>query len=206
MAPTRPGRRPHPHRAARPGGPDAARPRGCRPAGVRGGAGRQGLPGGVEPRRQPAGGVRVPLDRQLRQPRPARGRPRPRSTPRRTAGSSPRARLAPTASIAPGPTASSRPGCRSRPSSTRRTAIDDETFYRIWHGEHTPLSFEIHPFWMYVRNQVLRSITARRATRAGHRLRGGADGRADARLHPVLRLSPTSPTGSRRRSSGSTTT
>jgi hypothetical protein len=41
----------------------------------------------------------------------------------------------------------------------KKPAIDDETFYRIWHGEHTPLSFEIHPFWLYVRNQVLRPIT-----------------------------------------------
>lgn len=37
--------------------------------------------------------------------------------------------------------------------------VADEDFYRIWHGEHTPLSFEIHPFWLYVRNQVLRAIT-----------------------------------------------
>ena len=37
--------------------------------------------------------------------------------------------------------------------------VADDDFYRIWHGEHTPLSFEIHPFWLYVRNQVLRSIT-----------------------------------------------
>jgi hypothetical protein len=41
----------------------------------------------------------------------------------------------------------------------RKEGIDDDTFYRIWHGEHTPLSFEIHPFWLYVRNQVLRPIT-----------------------------------------------
>ncbi len=41
----------------------------------------------------------------------------------------------------------------------KKPGIDDETFYRIWHGEHTPLSFVIHPFWMYVRNQVLRPIT-----------------------------------------------
>lgn len=37
--------------------------------------------------------------------------------------------------------------------------VSDEDFYRIWHGEHTPLTFEIHPFWIYVRNQVLRAIT-----------------------------------------------
>jgi len=42
----------------------------------------------------------------------------------------------------------------------KKPGIDDETFYRIWHGEHTPLSFEIHPFWLYVRNQVLRAVTA----------------------------------------------
>ena len=42
----------------------------------------------------------------------------------------------------------------------KKDGIDDDTFYRIWHGEHTPLSFEIHPFWLYVRNQVLRAVTA----------------------------------------------
>lgn len=41
----------------------------------------------------------------------------------------------------------------------KKEGVDDDTFYRIWHGEHTPLSFDIHPFWLYVRNQVLRSIT-----------------------------------------------
>ena len=41
----------------------------------------------------------------------------------------------------------------------KKPDVDDETFYRIWHGEHTPLSFVIHPFWMYIRNQVLRSIS-----------------------------------------------
>jgi hypothetical protein len=41
----------------------------------------------------------------------------------------------------------------------KKPDLDDESFYRIWHGEHTPLSFEIHPFWLYVRNQALRSIT-----------------------------------------------
>jgi hypothetical protein len=38
--------------------------------------------------------------------------------------------------------------------------VDDAGFYRIWHGEHTPLTFEIHPFWLYVRNQVARAITS----------------------------------------------
>ena len=41
----------------------------------------------------------------------------------------------------------------------KKEGISDDDFYRIWHGEHTPLSFEIHPFWLYVRNQVLRPVT-----------------------------------------------
>jgi hypothetical protein len=41
----------------------------------------------------------------------------------------------------------------------KRPGLDDEDFYRIWHGEHTPLTFELHPFWLYVRNQALRAIT-----------------------------------------------
>jgi hypothetical protein len=41
----------------------------------------------------------------------------------------------------------------------KKDDISDDDFYRIWHGEHTPLSFEIHPLWLYVRNQALRSIT-----------------------------------------------
>ena len=34
-----------------------------------------------------------------------------------------------------------------------------EAFLRIWHEEHTPLSFEIHPLWRYVRNVVVRTLT-----------------------------------------------
>lgn len=41
----------------------------------------------------------------------------------------------------------------------KKDGVDDDTFYRIWHGEHTPLSFVIHPFWLYVRNQTLRAVT-----------------------------------------------
>lgn len=41
----------------------------------------------------------------------------------------------------------------------KRADLDDETFYGIWHGEHTPLTFEVHRFWLYVRNQVLRAVT-----------------------------------------------
>jgi hypothetical protein len=42
----------------------------------------------------------------------------------------------------------------------KKPDLDDVTFYAIWHGEHTPLSFEIHPFWLYVRNAVVRPLTA----------------------------------------------
>jgi hypothetical protein len=41
----------------------------------------------------------------------------------------------------------------------KRPDISDETFYGIWHGEHTPLSFDIHPIWLYVRNSVARPVT-----------------------------------------------
>lgn len=37
--------------------------------------------------------------------------------------------------------------------------LSDEQFYGHWHGSHTPLSFEIHPFKQYVRNAVARSLT-----------------------------------------------
>jgi EthD domain-containing protein len=38
--------------------------------------------------------------------------------------------------------------------------VSDEAFYAHWHGSHTPLSFEIHPLWEYVRNAVARPLTA----------------------------------------------
>ncbi len=41
----------------------------------------------------------------------------------------------------------------------KRTDVEDADFYRVWHTEHTPLSFEIHPLWLYVRNQVMRALT-----------------------------------------------
>jgi hypothetical protein len=41
----------------------------------------------------------------------------------------------------------------------KRADVDDEDFFRIWHTEHTPLSFDIHPIWLYVRNSVTRSLT-----------------------------------------------
>lgn len=38
--------------------------------------------------------------------------------------------------------------------------LSDEAFFEHWHGSHTPLSLEIHPFWRYVRNAVARRVTA----------------------------------------------
>jgi len=37
--------------------------------------------------------------------------------------------------------------------------LSDEAFYAHWYGSHTPLSFEIHPLWQYVRNAVSRPLT-----------------------------------------------
>ena len=37
--------------------------------------------------------------------------------------------------------------------------IDDETFFRRWHGSHTPLSLKIHPLYRYIRNSVARALT-----------------------------------------------
>jgi hypothetical protein len=41
----------------------------------------------------------------------------------------------------------------------KKPGLSDDDFYRIWHGEHTPLTFDIHPFWLYVRNAVVRPVT-----------------------------------------------
>jgi hypothetical protein len=38
--------------------------------------------------------------------------------------------------------------------------LTDEQFYRGWHEEHTPFSFELHPSrWSYTRNAVARALT-----------------------------------------------
>jgi hypothetical protein len=37
--------------------------------------------------------------------------------------------------------------------------LTDEQFFGHWHGSHTPLSFEIHPLWRYIRNAVARPLT-----------------------------------------------
>jgi len=41
----------------------------------------------------------------------------------------------------------------------KKRDLPDTDFFRIWHGEHTPLSFDIHPLWLYVRNTVVRPVT-----------------------------------------------
>lgn len=41
----------------------------------------------------------------------------------------------------------------------KKRGLPDADFFRIWHGEHTPLSFVIHPLWLYVRNAVVRPVT-----------------------------------------------
>ena len=38
--------------------------------------------------------------------------------------------------------------------------LNDDAFFAHWYGSHTPLSFEIHPLWQYVRNSVARPLTA----------------------------------------------
>ena len=37
--------------------------------------------------------------------------------------------------------------------------LSDAAFFAHWYGSHTPLSFEIHPLWQYVRNAVSRPLT-----------------------------------------------
>jgi len=42
----------------------------------------------------------------------------------------------------------------------RRAGLDDEAFFRTWHGVQTPLTFELHPITVYIRNAVARTLTA----------------------------------------------
>ena len=139
--------------------PVAARPRRAGAPGVRRGAGGQGVPGRRQPRRQPAGRLRVALDRQLRQPRARTRRPWPQ-VDAQTYGWI----VAESEALAYGdnrtwPDGEQSPGLSITTFFDKKEGLSDEDFYRIWHGEHTPLSFEIHPLWLYVRNQVLRSLT-----------------------------------------------
>jgi hypothetical protein len=36
----------------------------------------------------------------------------------------------------------------------KKPALTQERFIDIWHGEHTPLSLQVHPLWSYTRNVV----------------------------------------------------
>lgn len=40
----------------------------------------------------------------------------------------------------------------------KRADVDDAAFFARWHGSHTPLTFDIHPFWLYLRNSIARQI------------------------------------------------
>jgi hypothetical protein len=41
----------------------------------------------------------------------------------------------------------------------KREGLTDEEFFAVWHGEQTPISFELHPLTVYLRNTVVRPIT-----------------------------------------------
>jgi hypothetical protein len=39
--------------------------------------------------------------------------------------------------------------------------LTDEEFFAVWHGEQTPISFELHPITLYMRNAVWRVLPAK---------------------------------------------
>ena len=41
----------------------------------------------------------------------------------------------------------------------KRDGLDDDAFYANWHGVQTPLSFELHPITLYMRNSIARALT-----------------------------------------------
>jgi hypothetical protein len=41
----------------------------------------------------------------------------------------------------------------------KRDGLSDEEFYANWHGVQTPLSFELHPITLYMRNSIARALT-----------------------------------------------
>lgn len=57
------------------------------------------------------------------------------------------------------PDAERSPGVCLASAFPKKAGIDDESFYRCWHGSHTPLSLRIHPLTRYVRNAVARRLT-----------------------------------------------
>lgn len=40
----------------------------------------------------------------------------------------------------------------------KRSGLSDEQFFEVWHGEQTPISFELHPITLYMRNAVWRVL------------------------------------------------
>ena len=40
-----------------------------------------------------------------------------------------------------------------------RAELRDDEFYANWHGVQTPLTFELHPVTLYMRNSVARALT-----------------------------------------------
>jgi len=41
----------------------------------------------------------------------------------------------------------------------RKPGLSEDDFFATWHGVQTPLSFELHPITLYMRNSVARSLT-----------------------------------------------
>ncbi|MCU1454000.1 MAG: hypothetical protein JWN46_2146 [Acidimicrobiales bacterium] len=40
----------------------------------------------------------------------------------------------------------------------KRAGLSDEEYFAVWHGEQTPISFELHPITLYMRNAVWRTL------------------------------------------------
>jgi hypothetical protein len=41
----------------------------------------------------------------------------------------------------------------------KRPGLDEDEFYRLWHEVHRLTTVEVHPFTLYARNEVVRSLT-----------------------------------------------
>jgi hypothetical protein len=41
----------------------------------------------------------------------------------------------------------------------KRDGLSDDEFFANWHGVQTPLSFELHPITLYMRNSIARALT-----------------------------------------------
>ena len=40
----------------------------------------------------------------------------------------------------------------------KKADLTDEEFFAVWHGEQTPITFELHPVTLYMRNAVWRTL------------------------------------------------